>query len=261
MNYIFLFILGLAIGSFLNLLADRLPKGEDIFVKPSHCDFCKKRLSPKDLIPLLSFIMQKGKCRYCKKKLSVEYPLVELATGLGFVLIYSLLQNIALPSPGIISLIFLLAIYSILLVIFVSDIKYFIIPDEMIIAGVVLTIIYKLVYLQNDILPSLVSGLAAFLFFYFLYIITRGKGMGFGDVKLAFLMGLLLSFPGIVISFYIAFLTGAVIGIILILIGKAKFGKRIAFGPFLALSCFIVLLWKQKLVLYLVKYLFISNLQ
>ncbi len=241
MTTFFILFFGLAVGSFLNLLADRLPKGEDVFTKPSHCDFCKHKLSALDLIPLLSFIFLKGKCRYCKKRLSLKYPVTELVTGLGFLGIYKYFDITSVP--------FLLILFSVLLVILLSDLWYFIIPDSMLVVGIVTTIVYKLFFQSTDFWFSLITGVAALLFFYFLHIVTRGRGMGFGDVKYAFLMGLLLGFPAVVISLYIAFLTGAGVGIILIIIGSARLKTRIPFGPFLVLATAITFIWKEQLTI------------
>lgn len=255
MSLLFLFILGLAFGSFLNLLADRLPSGEDVFIKPSHCDFCKRKLRVLDLVPVFSFLFLKGRCRYCKHKLSIKYPIVELITGLGFVLIYKYINFFPLPSPTFISVLFLLILFSVLFVILLSDLWYFIIPDQMLILGVGTVLIFKLLFQRTDFISSLLTGLTTLLFFYFLHIITRGKGMGFGDVKYAFLMGFLLGFPAIVVSLYIAFLTGAFIGLILIIVGKARLKTKIPFGPFLIVATIITFIWKEQLIIQFVKML------
>ncbi|KKU80689.1 MAG: Prepilin peptidase [Candidatus Gottesmanbacteria bacterium GW2011_GWA1_47_8] len=221
------FVLGLCVGSFANVLIDRLPKGESVWFGRSHCDHCKKTLRWFELIPLLSFVLQTGRCRRCHKKLSIQYPLVELATGFMVVLIqgqaFEARQGLALG-----------LIFSSLLVIFVADLKYMIIPDSMIVIGIFG------VLLQGRALGGLqgsaLSGLGAAVFFLALFLVTRGRGMGFGDVKLAFLLGLWLGFPRIIIALYLAFLTGAVVGVTLILGRKKKLKSKIAFGPFLVIG-------------------------
>ena len=133
MSNIFLFFLGTIIGSFLNVLIDRLPREESIMGR-SHCDHCKKTLSPIDLIPVLSFLFLKGKCRYCGKKLSLQYPGIEILTGVLFVLIYNfkfLISNYA--------------IVSCLIVIFFIDLKKQIIPDEMQITLFVTVLLSKII--------------------------------------------------------------------------------------------------------------------
>jgi leader peptidase (prepilin peptidase) / N-methyltransferase len=259
MGFILIFLLGSFIGSFLNVLADRLPRNESVVKGRSHCEKCKKELAWYDLIPLLSFIFLKGKCRYCHTRLSAYYPIVEFITGVMFVItaifvfsgfkfsifnsqfpINSQLLNFQL----LISLIYYLFIVSCLVVVFFTDLKYGIIPDKILFPATIISFLYLILNTKYLILPYLFSALGACLFFLLLFLITRGKGMGFGDVKFAFLMGLILGFPNIVISLYIAFLTGAIIGIILIVWRKKRmFGTAIPFGPFLVLGTFLALFW------------------
>ncbi len=225
----FVGLFGLAVGSFLNVLIDRLPKGLDVIAGRSHCDYCKKNLRWFELIPILSFVFQRGTCRRCHKKLSWQYPLVEIATGVGFVLL----------APSY----WYWLIFSSLLVIFVADLKYQIIPDSMVVMGVI-GVIGAIGVTGENILAG--AGVSAF--FLLLWLVTRGKGMGFGDVKLAFFMGLLLGFPNIIIASYLAFLTGAASGVILILLGKKKLKEKIAFGPFLVAGTVIALIWGEQLL-------------
>lgn len=244
---IILFIIGICVGSFLNVLIDRLPRGESVFKGRSHCESCKKTLSPLDLFPLFSFIFLLGKCRYCRKPIGWYYPLVELVTGILFVLTYFfILQHgyLVFSIWYLVELGFLLFIVSSLVVIFFTDLKYGIIPDKIIAVAVIVTFLYKILNTTYDILPFFLSGLGAFLFFLLLFLITRGKGMGFGDVKFALLIGLVLGFPKIVVGLYVAFLTGAVVGIILILWRKKQLrGATIPFGPFLVAGTCIGLFW------------------
>jgi leader peptidase (prepilin peptidase)/N-methyltransferase len=236
MERLFVFLIGLCVGSFLNVLADRLPRGESVLWGRSHCDHCKKTLRWYELIPLVSFLVQGGRCRRCRKKLSIQYPLVELVTAIGFVLLY----------PYHIS--FYLVFIS-LLVIFVADLKSQIIPDSMIVLGFAATILswYGRSMPVGDIPQYAATGLACFVVFYLIWMVTRGKGLGFGDVKFAPLMGVLLGFPGVIIAFYVAFLTGAAAGVILILGRKKTWKSKIAFGPFLVLGTVVVWVWQPQL--------------
>lgn len=221
-------IFGLAVGSFLNVLIDRLPKGENVLTGRSRCDHCGKSLRWFELIPLLSFLLQGGRCRRCHARLSWQYPIVELVTGIAFFY-------------GVNPLLF-----SSLLVIFVADLKYQIIPDSMIVIGVI-----GVIGVLGVIGENFFAGIGAAAFFLLLWLITRGKGMGLGDVKLAFLMGLLLGFPKIVVAAYLAFLTGAAVGVILILLRKKDLKSKIAFGPFLIIGAVAAILWGEKLALVL----------
>ncbi len=256
MLLIFVFLIGLFVGSFLNVLADRLPREESVIKGRSHCEKCKKELTWYDLIPLLSFVFLRGKCRYCKAKLSFYYPVVELTTGILSVItaifilngfqFFPLRQGFAGQAISnfqlSISLIYYLFIVSSLIVIFFADLKYGIIPDKIVFPAIIISFLYLI--LNTNYLIHLYSAFGACLFFLILFLITKGRGMGFGDVKFAFLMGLILGFPNIVVSLYIAFLTGAIVGIILILWRRKKvFGTAIPFGPFLVLGTLIAIFY------------------
>lgn len=250
MPYLILFISGLFVGSFLNVLIDRLPRKETFIKGRSYCESCKKELAWYDLIPVLSFVVLSGKCRYCGKKLSSYYPLIELTTGLMFALVYLfLISNFQF---SMFSFSYYLFIASVLIVIFFIDLKYGIIPDKIVFPAIIVGFAYSFIVYRPSFLIYLVSAIGALLFFIIIslvfYALTRKIGFGGGDVKLAFLMGLLLGFPGIVVGLYIAFLTGAVISIILILWRKKRFFKdSIPFGPFLILGTLAALFWGNYL--------------
>lgn len=235
------FIIGVFFGSFFNVLIDRIPREEEFMVGRSHCDFCGHTLSWYDLFPLFSFILLKGKCRYCHTFIGWKYPVIEVTTGLCFAFTAS--QSVS-ASP--IETILLLGIIGCILIIFYTDLFSGIIPDIILIPLFLLEIT-RFFVLHQAVFPVLVSFLGAGLFFLSLFFITRRKGIGLGDVKYAFAMGILLGFPGIIIGLYIAFLTGAMIALILIVERKKKFGSAIAFGPFLVLGTFIALFWGTPL--------------
>lgn len=235
-----LFIFGLFIGSFLNVLSDRLPKGENFLNSHSYCPNCKHNLSFLDLIPVISFIFFKGKCRYCKKRISFWYPLSEIITAVVFVLAYIT----SLQSFMSVYFIFLLLMSSLLIVVFLTDIKYGIILDKIIALAAFVALLYLIIFSNFSIISHFIAGLLALLFFLLIVVFTKGRGMGFGDVKFSFFMGLLLGIPGVIVSLYIAFLTGACVAIILILWRKKRFFKdTISFGPFLVLGTLITLFW------------------
>ena len=241
-----LFLFGLAIGSFLNVVIYRLKFGDSPMKGRSYCDKCKKQIAWYDNIPLLSFLLLGGKCRYCKKKISIDYPLVEFLVGLEFVWVYWLLKvNFAFfgQVEGFYSLallIYWLLLFSGSLAIAVYDFKYMLIPDEVLWPLIGLSFLRLFISGQWQVLPVAVGST---LFILLLWLITRGKGMGFGDVKLAFLMGLVLGWPQILVAYFLAFLTGALVGVILILKGAKKFKDKIAFGPFLLLGMILAKLW------------------
>ena len=245
--YIFLFLFGTAIGSFLNVLIDRLPNEESIMGR-SRCDSCKHTLGWRDLFPIISYFFLMGKCRYCNKKVSIQYPLVELATGLLFVFAWVYIQP--LGTGLILKKFIILLIVSCFIVVFVSDAKYHVIPDSIQVALFSLSLFLPF---SSEITAKLYLDriLAAFLVMapvLFLHIITRGKGMGFGDVKLAFIIGFLLGTLEGFIAIYLAFMLGGLVGIFLILFKLKKLKSKIAFGPFLVAGVFFVLFYKNVLV-------------
>jgi len=251
MSSIFLFIFGTAIGSFLNVLIDRLPREESINGR-SHCEYCKKTLSPLDLVPVLSFLFLKGKCRYCGRKLSWQYPGIEILTGLLFVSISNIqspISNFQLPILNIQLLISNLGIISCLIVIFFIDLKEQIIPDEMQIALFINILLSKIVVGTSVTVLgfAIVEGLIVLLPILLLYLLTKGRGMGFGDVKLAFNMGFFLGLKGGLVAIYAGFILGAISGIILLLMKKKKMKSKIAFGPFLVIGMFIILFFEKPI--------------
>ncbi len=237
----FIFLFGLVIGSFLNVVIDRLPHGENIIWKPSHCDFCKKHLRWFELVPVISFLFQGGLCRRCHARLSWQYPMMEVVTGIGFVL---LSRQFDVASVMFLAAIF---VYSLFLVIFVIDLKHQIIPDSMLLLLLFVFIIVGIAFPTPDRFLHVVAGLGAGAFFFLLWLITRGKGLGFGDVKLVVLIGLFLGYPGTVFALYIAFLTGAIAGVILMITKHAKMKSRIAFGPFLLLGTLSAYVWGDSM--------------
>ena len=270
----FLLILGISIGSFLNVLIDRIPQGKSPFKGRSYCDKCKKTLKWYDLIPLISYLYLKGKCRYCRAHISLYYPLVELVTGAMFIVTFAYIYHLPLTidrfsifNSQFSIFFYYLFILSSFIVIFFTDLKYGIIPDKIVYPSVVIFTIYHLSILpsaslragnfpfglaqggQFSIFNYLLSGIGAFIFFLVLFLITKGKGMGFGDVKLAFLLGLFLGFPKILAALYLAFLTGALIGSILIIWRKKKLkGGTIPFGPFLIIGTVLSLFFGEKIL-------------
>lgn len=236
---LFLFLLGLSVGSFLNVLIDRLPKGESVIKGRSYCDHCHHKLCWYDLVPFFSFVLLKRRCRYCKKQISWQYPLVELTTGILFLLTYTLMIYITKANVFSPTFVYLLVVISGLIAIFFTDLKYRIIPDQIVFALVVISFIYEIVYQSNFLLNYFLSGVSMFLIFLTLVFITKGKGMGYGDVKFSFFMGIFLGFPKIMVAFYLSFLTGAVVSIILVIAGVKGMKSKIAFGPFLVIATFI----------------------
>jgi len=239
-----IFLLGLIVGSFLNCVIYRLEENKSFLKGRSYCPHCKHILNWQDLIPLLSFLFLKGRCRYCQKPISLQYPLVELVTGLLFVSFFIFHFSF---------FIFLIACF--LIIIFVYDLRHYIIPDKIIYPAILVSGIWYLVssiflglYTKYEILNTIYSAFGAAAFFLLIVLISRGKWMGVGDIKLAFLMGLVLSPPKILVALFLAFFIGAIIGMGLIISGKKTLKSEVPFGPFLVTGTFIALFFGEKII-------------
>lgn len=259
-----LFVVGLFFGSFLNVLADRLSMGKTMGGR-SMCDSCKHVLSWNDLIPIVSFVILRGKCRYCKAPFSVQYPLVELFTGVIFVMTwYFSLHSVLIPSDSYLLHSIHLGFAAVLIVMLLADFRYQVIPDEMQIALLILGV-SKILYtsiviggvglfvVSQTMGIHILYGLSVMVPLLLVFLITKGRGMGFGDVKLAFVMGLILGLlPGF-LALYIGFVIGGIVGGILLLTKKGKRKTKIAFGPFLILGLYLMMFFESEIVLFVSK--------
>lgn len=234
---IYLFIIGTVFGSFYNVVGYRLPNGDSIAFPPSHCPNCNYKLKFWELIPIISFIFQKGKCTNCKEKISFIYPFFEGLTGILFVLSY---LSFGLTPKLIIALTFI----SMLIIIIVSDYEYMIIPDEVLIFfGILLFIEILLINGPLIALKSILHGLIAFIIMFLLKkfgdFIFKKESMGGGDIKLLFIFGMVLTSPIAILSIFLGSLIGLPISLIML---KKDNSHIIPFGPFLAAGAIILLL-------------------
>lgn len=239
---ILLFLFGLSVGSFLNVVIYRSKIKKSIFRPQSFCPQCKHKLSWYDLIPVLSFILLRGKCRYCQKKISLQYPLVEIACGVLFVLFYlkSLTFNWALA--------FNLFFVSILIIIFVYDLKYYLILDKIILIGATLAVVASIFLGKPKFPVSLLGSLIAGGFFALIVLVSQGKWMGGGDVKLGFLIGLILGWPKVLLALGLAFMLGSIVGLILIAFKKKTLKSPVPFGTFLSTAALITILEGERIL-------------
>lgn len=234
---ILFFVIGTIFGSFYNVVGSRLPNGESIVSPRSHCNNCKHELTPIELIPIISFIIQGGKCKKCHIKLSISYLIYEIISGLVFLLCY---LKFGITTDIIIPLTFL----SMLIIIVVSDFEYMIISDEVLIVFGIFLIIEMLVLNGfYSLLNSLLSGMIAFLVMFgikkigdFLF---KKESMGGGDIKLLFFFGLVLGWENALFSIFLGSLAGFPVSLLIL---KVKKSNIIPFGPFLALGASIILL-------------------
>lgn len=243
------FIFGAAFGSFLNVLVDRLPRLESPVHGRSRCENCGKVLAALDLIPIVSFILLSGRCRYCKNKIPSRLFFVEILCGM---LLSSLFLYIYLNGFPLISFFPLAAIFFSLTGVFLADSIYGIIPDEFVVCIIIASVILQ-VALHESLIPYVLSATGTFAFFFLPYLITKGKAMGFGDIKLAFSLGIFLGFPNIIVGTYISFLTGALISLILIMLRKKKLrGDTIPFGPFMVIGAIVAYFIGNRIIEFII---------
>jgi len=258
-EYILSLILGLFIGSFINCVVYRVYNNKSFLKGHSICPKCNHELGLLDLIPIFSYFSLKGKCRYCKKPISKQYPIVELVTGIIFLLVAYFMQA-NFVTLGIFNLEFLWLMFywfvaAYFIMIFIFDVKWFIIPDGLTFSAIAITLIYLFagtfalgIFTEAELLTRVITAFVTFLFFFALYFFSDGKAMGFGDVKLVIFLGLLLSFPNVLPALFIAFGLGAVIGIIMMALKRRGMKSEIPFGPFLVLGTFVALFFGDHLV-------------
>lgn len=235
----FPFLFGLCVGSFLNVLIYRLntPGAPKFWQGRSFCPLCRHQLSWKDNIPLVSFFWLLGKCRYCHSPISWHYPAVEFLTAVVTYFIF-----ISVPISGVTDVTGLLTLLSYLvltyslIVIFFSDLLYYLIPDEALLVAVLATFVSLILKTKYLIPERFGVGLLSSLALLLIVVLTRGKGLGLGDVKFAFLMGLFLGWPNILAAFWLAFVAGGLAAVTLLLLGRKKLKSTIPFGPFLVLG-------------------------
>lgn len=250
---VLVFFFGLIIGSFLNALIYRLASHESIFEQSSKCPKCGHKLSWLDLIPVGSFFILGRRCRYCRKPISWQYPLVEIATAVAFTLAYSV-QRLAFSDATLFytlhaahyTLVFQLIFTCFLIIIFVYDLKHYLILDKVVFPAAGLAFAYQIV--NQRAIDALIGAAILAGFFVILFFISRGRWIGAGDVKLGLFLGFLVPFPETIALFFLAYLLGATVSVWLLLAARKKFTDRLPFGTFLTAAAFIAMLWGERLI-------------
>jgi len=244
-NVVLIFILGLIVGSFSNVCIYRIPRNESIIFPASHCPKCRSNISPKDNIPLLSYILLKGRCRNCKSKISIQYPIVEFLTGLIYLIIY-LIYGLSVQS-----LIYIILSSALIIIAFI-DLNKQVIPEVISLPGMVIGLIlsFFVPYISfiNSALGVVIGGGIILIIGVAGSAIFKKEAMGGGDVKLAAMIGAFLGWRYIIISLFLGFFLGALAGIILILSKIKSRDDVVPFGPFIVLGSFITLLWGEKII-------------
>lgn len=240
---ILIFLLGIVIGSFLNVCIFRIPKEESISFPPSHCGNCNTRLKGKDLVPIFSYIFLKGKCRYCKEKVSIQYPLIEGFTGILFLILY-------LKFGLTLELFSYITLTSILIVIGIIDFKTQYVYTSNIITGIIFGIIFvvlsfilgKKVDLINVALGVLIPALILVI------IVWTTNAMGWGDVEIIFLTGIFLGLKLNLLNLFISIVIGGIYAIYLMIFKKKSGKEEMAFGPYIASATYITILFGNQML-------------
>jgi len=212
------------------------------------CPNCKKTLLARDLVPILSFLFLKGHCRHCRKKISIQYPLVEAATAVVFVVatLFRFGNPVQLPIDWV--------IMSLLMALAVFDFRYGLLPDALTLPAIGFVVLARLVLstsTKDATLDMLLAAGIGFVFFAIQWIISKGRWIGDGDIRLGVLMGAMLGYPGILLALLISYAIGSVVSIALILVKLKQWNSRIALGPFLVVGTVIVYYSQDQLLWFL----------
>jgi prepilin signal peptidase PulO-like enzyme (type II secretory pathway) len=259
-------VLGLCLGSFVNALVWRLKHNRNWVSERSECVECHHVLAPVDLIPVVSWLLLRGKCRYCKKPISPQYPIVESLTAVLFVISYlfwplPLHEWFQIVHFGfwLVSIVFLVAL-------FIYDLRWYLLPDKLtypLIAIGLIDALVRLIWIEHatglDVILSLVYGLLPLAGFYgLLFLISKGRWVGLGDVKLGVFMGLMLGWEGALVTLLLANVIGTIVILPGLLSKRLSRTSRVPFGPFMVIGFLIAGLFGGKLVdWYVMTYLFI----
>ena len=236
--YIIIFLYGIVIGSFLNVCIYRIPKQESIVKVRSHCMDCGYQLKWYDLVPLFSYIALRGKCRKCGARLSAQYPIIEAANGLLYCIVFYVLGFTVYS--GLICL-----LVSALLALSVIDFRTYEIPIGFNVFILTLGLIHLALDYQNW-LQYVIGLVAVSMFLYVIYIVTKGRGIGGGDIKLMAACGLLLGWKLIILAFMLGCIIGAVIHLLRMRISRAE--HVLAMGPYLSIGVFVAAMWGSRMI-------------
>jgi len=234
-------IVGLIIGSFLNVCIFRIPKDESISFPPSHCTSCGTRIKPYDLVPVLSYFILGGKCRKCGEKISIRYPLIELATGITFFLIY-------FKFGLTIELVKFTLLSCFLIIIGMIDLDTTDVYLSTTLTGIITGLLFVIITFASgsSYLTFILGGILAGGVIALIIVITHG--MGWGDFEICLLSGLFLGFKSSIVMLFFSFVLGGAIGVLLLLTKKKSRKDPIPFGPFIVMGTFIAMFFGEQII-------------
>ena len=227
------FVFGLVLGSFYNVVGLRVPKKNFLSNDRSYCPTCHKQLSAIELIPVISYLIQRGKCRGCGTEISAMYPLIELLTGVGFLfsyLVYGLTMETVIAVVAV----------SLSVIIIVTDLTYFLIPNNILLFFLPLIIVLRFVEPLDPWYSSPIGALVGFGLIFVVILLSQG-GMGAGDMKYFFVLGYLFGISGVLLIFLLSTLYGTLINIVLLMRGKVTRKSKVPFGPYISMAALTVL--------------------
>lgn len=233
---IFIILAGLILGSFLNVVIFRINDLRSLLAGRSRCPECRAELKWYDLIPIISFILLKTKCRYCGRKISWQYPFVEAGTAIVLTLLF-IFYGLT-PAFFFYALIFLLMI-----VVLVHDLRTKLVPEEFVWTILIISLLGSWYFGGFGLPNMLLGGIIAGGFPAFLVVASKEKWMGAGDIKIAMILGLILGYPTAILGLFIAFILGSIVGLILIALHLKKLEDQLPFAPFIISATFIGLVW------------------
>ena len=245
--WIYAALLGLIVGSYLNVLIFRLPAGKSTVWPRSRCPFCGGAIKARDNIPLLSFLFLRGRCRHCRAPISWRYPFIEGITSAAFV---ACVLRFGVTAEALIAILFV----SLMVLLAAIDLEHFLLPDTITLPGLLLGLALRAWHPQTFFLDALVGALIGagllILLINFWFWLRSEEGMGLGDVNMLALIGAFLGWQGVLTTLFVAALTGALTGIVLLVGGRVGLRSRLPFGVFLALGGIVSLFFGDFLALY-----------
>ncbi|MBE2933982.1 prepilin peptidase [Anoxybacillus flavithermus] len=238
---VFVSVLGLLLGSFYNVVGLRVPKGESIVAPRSHCPHCKRTLTAFELIPVVSYVLQKGKCRACSARISFFYPFVELSTAILFTLAPLFVGWSA-------EIVVSWTLISLFVIIFVSDVHYMVIPNRILLFFAPLLLIERITLAPlTPWWDSLLGSFVGFMMLFLIALVSKG-GMGGGDIKLFAVIGLALGVKLTVLAFFLSTFVGTMFGLIGMAIGHVKRGEPMPFGPAIVVGTLIAYFFGEAMI-------------
>ena len=245
--WIYAGLLGLIVGSYLNVLVHRLPSGKSTIWPRSRCPFCGGPIKARDNIPILSFLLLKGRCRHCGAPISWRYPFIESFTAIAFV---SCVLRFGLTAETLIAILFV----SLMVLLAAIDLEHFLLPDSVTLPGLLVGLALRAWHPHTSFLDALAGAVVGagllILLINFWFWLRHEEGMGLGDVNMLALVGAFLGWQGVLTTLFFAALSGAITGIVLMVAGRVGLRSRLPFGVFLALGGLVSLFFGDFLALY-----------